>query len=403
MTGRGWWLGGVLMLAGMLLWARVLADGGRPPIDFRLFFLAGEVVASGESPYRGELGESRRYFYPVGFAHAMALLVPMGREAATALWRGATLLCFAALVAGPLVWVAGWLDRSRRAEALFLGAAVAVAFTPALFGYRLGQVDLIQGALLAAMFLAPGPWRPWVAGTAVALAMLIKLSPLLMVPALALAFGWRFVLAWGAVLVVYTAVVAATGWLGEEVFAVTSQVAYHQYRAGYPACSLHALIALVLFPGRFVGEDGFYGGWMTTLVNVLVLGAYAAAGLWLWWRRAPWFAFVAVAVAFSHWASPFLEPHHYTSTLLCLPVLVAVGWARGERLRVAFGLAAAFLGLVYLAIHELSGTGAGPFAVLLLDPLLLAALVAGGSIGDDDPTPHWCRETIIARLAPTRN
>ncbi|MCC5875205.1 MAG: DUF2029 domain-containing protein [Candidatus Sumerlaeia bacterium] len=331
----------------------------RPRIDLRVFLLAGQAVDEGISPYRESEALDVYYVYPQAWAWMMVPLSRMSTEQAEAIWHflsGFFLLVIVA-VCSAWAWRTGREDGLAGGNpgwAVLAGAAlIGVGFSPVQFGWQLGQADLLVTTLLAVgLFLLRGPYLPYWAGLLVGLAVVAKFSPLLLVPALALALGWRFVGVFAGVSLVYIAALAIRGVLGEEIYYLTEQVPFHQFRSVYPANSIHHLLCVHLWGDHFVREDGYYDGWLTTLVTAITLGSYAAAGLWLWWRRAGLLALVTVAVAFSHLASPFLEPHHYTSSILVYTpwfyllvlrrdvvplILLSVGWLIGGLFMMLYG------------------------------------------------------------------
>lgn len=376
-------------LLGLQNLLRVVVIEQREAIDFHVFHAAGAAVAEGLSPYRGDPSLGRRYHYPQAWAYMMVPLAGMERARAEALWKAINGAVVVAMLAGVLAWGA---TRTRRLYpghravprwALVLMFVAGAGYAPLLFGYRLGQLDILLAAMLAVPFVVPERHIPIAAGLAIGLATVVKLSPLLLVPALTLALGWRFLSAAGGVVLVYTLVLVSAGLMGEEIYFFTEQMPFHQYRITYPASSLHALFGVYLFGDYFVRGE-YYGGWMTSLVTALVLGSYAFCGLWVWWRRGSWLCLLAVGVCFSHLASPFLEPHHHTTLLVVAAPLMLLLHGAGDRRGVALVAAAWFVGGVYLNVSE-GFAGWPPFALMAGDVLLLAAVLRNPRIGGESP------------------
>lgn len=385
----GWLFLVLAALLGIQNLTRVVIFEEREPIDFYVFHAAGDAVSRGLSPYRGDPALGRRYHYPQAWAYMMVPLASIERERAAVLWKTLNAAVVVALLAGVLAWGVLWARRLYPSHrplprgVLALMFIAGAGYAPLLFGYRLGQLDILLAAMLAVPFVVPTRHIPLAAGLAIGLATVVKLSPLLLVPALTLALGWRFLSAVAGVVLVYTLLLVSSGLLGEEVYFFTEQMPFHQYRITYPASSLHALFGVYLFPDYFV-RDGYYGGWMTSLVTAIVLAAYAICGLWVWWQRGSWLCLLAVGVCFSHLASHFLEPHHHTTLLVVAAPLLLLMYAGGDRRGIVLVAAAWFVGGVYLNVSE-GFAGWPPFVLMVGDLLLLAAVLRNPRLGGESP------------------
>lgn len=374
----------------------------RPRIDLRVFLLAGQAVDEGISPYRESEELDVYYVYPQAWAWMMVPLSRLPTEQAEAIWHflsGAFLLIIVA-IATAWAWRTGRElddgDRGLVRPALVGAALMGVAFSPVQFGWQLGQADLLVTTLLAGgLFLIRGPWLPYWAGLFVGLAVVAKFSPLLLVPALALALGWRFVATFAGVSLVYIAVLILRGVLGEEIYYLTEQVPFHQFRSAYPANSIHHLLCVHLWGDHFVREDGYYDGWLTSLITAVTLGGYAVAGLWLWWRRAGLLALVSVAVAFSHLASPFLEPHHYTSSILVYTPWFYLLLLRRDWVPLVLLTSGWLVGGLFMMLY--GGFGGWTWFLLLLTdvPLIVVALMRPTMGGT---SPHLLERQRVGRL-----
>lgn len=167
-------------IVGLAALAWVLADAwdpwSQPRIsDVPVYQTYAHAMAGGAIPYRDFAFE-----YPPGAAVPMALarLIPMDYR------RGFSLLMFVALVAtvlGVMACAQALVMRDRR----IVGAGVAVALTPIVLGDLVStRFDLVLTALLA--------WTLWAAITQrfrtmwllLALAVLVKLVPIVLVPVL---------------------------------------------------------------------------------------------------------------------------------------------------------------------------------------------------------------------------
>lgn len=361
----------------------------RPQIDLAIFLAAARAIDTGENPYLtvGEFG--RNYHYPQSWA---VLLIPLSRldtDVAGRVWHAFSTFFFAAII----VICAHWAVRRSRpwpssapplALAVTIAALLGPGFSAIHFGWRVGQIDLFLVFLMAmGLFLPWGRNLPYAAGILVGLAVVLKLSPLLLVPVLGLALGWRFAAAGLGMLLAYALFLLATGMFGREIFLFTDQLGFHRYRAGFYSCSLHYFLGVYLWGDHFIGPDGYYGSWLTRLVSIVMLSGYAVCGLALWWRRAGLLALLTVGVAFSHLASPFLQAHHYTNILLVLVAWAVLTLRARDWLGFGLVLLAWLPGAFILVFYE-AFSGGWPPHILLLGDLALLALAflrphAGGS------------------------
>lgn len=387
------WVGGPLAVWTTL--RGVLLDD-RPPIDLQVFLRAARVVAAGLSPYRGDPELGAYYVYPQAWAWMMRPLAALPDDTAAAIWMVLSGVCLLLAIWWPARWamqapVEGGGVAAPLSPALLLAAlfAAGLAWSPAHYGWRLGQAELPLAALLAGIFALPDRWRPVGAGLLLGLGIILKFSPVLLAPALVLAFGWRFLAAAAGVVVVYTLWLAGMGLLGEEIHLLTDQVKAHQFRAGYPSTAIYHLLFVHWGAEWFLRPDGFYDGPHTTALMAVLLAGYAVTGLWLWWRRASWLALLSVAVAWAHLASPFLEAHHHTLSLVVYTAWMA-RLARAGReggLLLAMGgwlLAALFLGFAELATSRMPG-----HALLLGDVILIVLALRHDGINAPSPWLAW--------------
>lgn len=387
----------------------------RPQIDLAIFLGAARAIDTGENPYLtvGEFG--RNYHYPQSWAY---LLIPLSRldpDVAGRAWHAFSTFFFAGIIA-IAVW---WGVRKARpwppsAPPLILAVTIAALLGPGFsaihFGWRVGQIDLFLVFLMAmGLFLPWGWYLPYAAGIFVGFAVILKLSPIFLVPVLGLALGWRFAAAGLGVVAAYALWLLGMGMFERELFLFSDQLGFHRYRAGFYSCSLHYFFGVYLWGEHFIGPDGHYGSWLTRLISVVMLTGYAACGLALWWRRAGLLPLLTVGVAFSHLASPFLQAHHYTNILLVL-IPWAVLTLRG-RDWAGFGLVllAWLPGAFILVFYEAFSGGWSPHILLFSDIALLALAFlrpnTGGALpwllerdridrilGRERRPPHPCRD-----------
>jgi hypothetical protein len=164
--------------------------------DFRVYYAAGRDWSLGMDPYGDQWTQTvaaRIGEVPIRFAHQKTLrfiypptLLPLYRalsvvpyRTARAVWLG---LNAAALVAAAVVALV--LERGRRLE---VGAALlllGLVSYPLLYHIREGNIDMIVAGLGTGGFLLYGRWRSWPTALLLALAIVTKVTPLLIVAAL---------------------------------------------------------------------------------------------------------------------------------------------------------------------------------------------------------------------------
>lgn len=355
----------------------------QPPIDLFVYVRAGYHVLHGISPFSYP-NSNHDYIYPMSFA--MVVGVPLGllgQDRAWVVWDCVSLLLLAATVTMGVQWAARVLraeghDDREWSTRRWLVAAWLVGFTwwAAHYSWGLGQAELLVASLLAGMFALPERWRPYGAGVLLGAGVLVKVSPIVMAPALFLVFGWRFVGGMATMLVPYLVLLAATGLWREDLYLFTRQLPVWKYNANFCDLSVYKLVCVLMFPSVFVREDGYYGGTMTTIIQVAVLATYAATGLWLWWRRAGWLAYVLIGIAFAHLSSPWLQPHHYAVVLVVVGPLAALGAVRGDRVVLGFVAALFALNIIMTESYDSGWFGEMQYLLLLVDLLLIGLALA---------------------------
>ncbi len=183
-------------------------------MDLAAYYTAGKAMNAGLDPYRNQVvGEGgtalwdgvalyrhSRFLYPPLVGHIFRPLALLPFPTAKAVWAALEL---AALLAALSLF-------ARAAHQKLLPALLfALASHPLLLHLERGQIDLVTLALLGgALWLLvsrPTRWRQWSAGACVALATLLKLPCLLVVPFLALRRRWHAVAGWAATVLVLVA------------------------------------------------------------------------------------------------------------------------------------------------------------------------------------------------------
>jgi hypothetical protein len=161
-----------------------------PQYDFFQYWAAGHNWRAGFDPYDpltstpGAIAIPRSetrsgFIYPPAILPLLGQLSRLDYDQARALWLS---LCLAALLCPLALGVV--LARGRRWETAALGALLFAASDPVLFHLRQGQVDMIVAGLAVTAFLLWGRLRSWPSAVLFALAIAIKLTPLVILLAL---------------------------------------------------------------------------------------------------------------------------------------------------------------------------------------------------------------------------
>lgn len=362
----------------------------RTPIDFFVFYEAGERVGRGGGAYDNELDPRRAYVYPQALAHFLSVThVPLGREEAELLWKTLLLASLAISLGVAGTWAVreygSPVPPADGARLVLMAVCVGLGFSPVVFGWRLGQADLIIAALLSPLLLVRTPRGAWAAGLLVGAGGVLKLSPLFLLPGLVLCLGWRVAAGACVSMLAYAAWLWSQGLLGHELLLYTDRIPYFKYRGSYPASSLQGMATALFAPERFDSESGYYDGPVTTLVTAVLCAGYAAAGLWAWRGRFGTFAMLAMAMVFSRLVSPFLEPHHHTPSVILLMALGALGLLRRDAELGAWAFAAWYAGVLFVPVAEIAG-GRWPALLLIAsDCLLLAMAFRFRDLGGEAP------------------
>jgi hypothetical protein len=167
--------------------------------DFLVYWLAGDLLISGESPYNQVLWSQRAveiewlfdqtFLYPIPTAMFFTLWARIPYRFSYLLWM---FFCMVLIIASLLLVISRWKDQSKAVRYLLPAIAGLVIFRPVLVSIRNGQIGgLLLFILVAAMVL----WqdRKWLYGGVVFSFLLFK--PNIAVPLYAL-FGLYFILTW---------------------------------------------------------------------------------------------------------------------------------------------------------------------------------------------------------------
>jgi len=181
-----------------------LASGiGVPQHDFYQYYAGGHNWELGVDPYlnhpddprvldqpRHDRSEISGYIYPPSLLPLFGALAGYDYDVARTLWLVLNVCVFSAMA---LVAVA--VSRGRRLEVLT--AAVLLTMVSFAFFYHVheGQIDMIVAGLSIGAFLLYPRWKGWPSAALFALAVALKVSPILIVAVVVVYFrDWRFLL-----------------------------------------------------------------------------------------------------------------------------------------------------------------------------------------------------------------
>lgn len=336
------WLVGVVVLGAFLL--RQAADPlGQYGFDFRAWYEAAVDVGAGRSPYDAELfagpvaAEFWAYKYPPVLAQALVPLTALSLGEAAALWFCAQA---AALLGG--TWLAARAGGASRSPETLLWCGVATTFfLPSFDTLWKGNVSGVL-AFLVAVALVGGA----AGGLGVALAALLKTTPVVMVPA-ALTGGRRSLLGLTllAPLVGLSILLAPGAWF-DFVRILPNLVSGPAHSATNLSPDSLVSFALPSFP--LAAE---IARWLAVGLGVV------AVLVSMFVSRSPegWPAAVALGVA-ALLLVPSATWYHYLAIVLPLAAFAWPRAGRGSRFGLATGAAAVSFGLAALPL-ALAGAG----------------------------------------------
>ena len=174
-----------------------------PNYDFFQYYAGGHNWDLGLDPYTNHPGvagaivyprfdtpQISGYIYPPTFLPVYGALSHYSYNDARRAWLAITLSAFALLVA-----VAVWVTPGRRLEVLGVTLLLTMASYPFIYHVHNGQADLVSAALAVSGFLLYPRWRGWPAAALLALAVVTKVTPVLLLAVMVIYFrDWRLAL-----------------------------------------------------------------------------------------------------------------------------------------------------------------------------------------------------------------
>lgn len=164
--------------------------------DFYQYYAAGHNWSFGLDPYTNHPDDPRvlphprhedksvsGWIYPPASLPVFATLAELPYDSARHLWFAITLGFLAASIA-----IAVLVTPLRRLEVLTACVLLSVSSYPLLYHFHQGQIDLVVGSLAVSAFLLYPRWRGWPSAALLAVAILLKLTPALLLVVMVLYF-----------------------------------------------------------------------------------------------------------------------------------------------------------------------------------------------------------------------
>jgi hypothetical protein len=374
------------------VYAGELSARGEPNVYDAAHYPALDAEAAPETSMEGMVVEDP-FQYPPQFLLLPRLAVALTGDYGTirAVWFAFQATLFAAVAFALAAWIGG--ATGRRLAWLFPAALSAF---PALHALQYGQFHLAAVALAVAALLAFERRRPALGGTLLAVAVLAKIFPGVLLVPLVVRRRWRD-LAWtgGAAVAITLVALAVVGtapfaaFLDYQVPRLGSSLAFG-FDLAWP--EIHALLVadnqgvrgVVLKLGAMgvpgMGESAARAvslAFGLVVIGLAALFGHRARRIGRWGRAAGWLALLGLASLASGGAWGDYVP--LVATWL-LPLLAARGgWSRAE---------AGLLGVCWLFQYTLLGTSPlgdwGPAAVMIPLSLVASLLLFGlffGTLG----------------------
>ncbi len=239
--------------------------------DFHVYYAAGHNWSLGLDPYGRQPAASARpdggrpvrfvdqstirFIYPPTLLPVYRLIARLPYDAARIAWRD---LNFAVLAAAGVVALV--FERGRRLE---VGAGLlllGVLSSPLLYHVRQGNINMIVAGLATCGFLLYGRYRSWPAAALLALAVVAKLTPLLVVAAMTAYYrDWRFLAKTVVIVALLTGLSLLSvplrfyGQAARVLFVRSDSMTYWENQ------SAMRLLARVSWAPRYVGAAAFVG------------------------------------------------------------------------------------------------------------------------------------------------
>lgn len=347
-------------LAAVTLYIFVLDPAARPLIDFDVYLQAAQRLLSGDDIYSQPYTTTDRagrsvelfYLYPPFLASALSIVTFLGRDALKLVWCALSYTAvWVAVLCLSRVLAASWLKSLSSLQRVCVVAFFTFCFEPLYVGIGDGQVTALVLSLICLCAVGLLTGSDWLVGGALALAIQIKLSPILLLLAPVMFGRWRAV-GWCAAvsvaLLLFTLTLGGGAQPFADFFRSVLATADEQKLADF-AHNLR-LSRAVLGPLGLDDSSAARFALKAAFLAATVLGTAAI-------RRQPGLAslralgFLVIVMIVS---APILWFHHFAWCLVPLAILAmrpaAAGDARMRSLTIVLGLYF-LLSQSYLLIH----------------------------------------------------
>ncbi len=321
------------------VWTQVIFTA-RLASDYEIYLEAGRRALENANPY-GDFTVGLSFAYPPPALLLFGPLALIPTEIATALWQTSTVAATVAAVF--LIWRASGGGRPLRFA--ILAAGLLFLWNPWLETATIGQVNalVMLGWALFVTGLKEDRWR-WAGDAGLALAVILKITPILLLAIPLLTWDWRRLLRVGGILALLT--VASLAAFGTTPWPAFLGIIPELF-AGYPGLDNQAIPPTVNYLVFGVAEYGtalsIPAIWSGRAFSALALGGW----LILTWRRRKRDDATSLAVlgiACVGVASSLIWYHHLV--FLALPVFFFL--LRGRLAARAVATVAVAFGLIQL-------------------------------------------------------
>jgi len=380
-----------------------------PNYDFFQYYAGGHNWNMGLDPYlnhpdvpgaivhpRFDTHQISGFIYPPTLLPVYGALAHSSYDDARRVWLAITLSAFALLVA-----VAVWVTPGRRLAVLGVTLLLTVASYPFIYHVHNGQADLVSAALAVSGFLLYPRWRGWPTAALLALAVLTKVTPVLLLAVMVIYFrDWRLALkalACGLVLLAVSLAWVHVGLYREYLFTTLPSIAvsdpsrFNQTVLRFWWKDPHVLKVISAL------------GYLALLFLVYVVsrnrGRRPLPAEAVEERRTERYAVLLLAVLFMLFFSPLSWQMAYVWTIVPLALLLTARPPQGHPAAVpALGIAAALLccrvfDVRVLDLLNVLGAAVAMLALMrwylpLEQPAVVAAPASAGALDAGVEAPH---------------
>lgn len=311
---------------------------GQYGIDVAVYQTAVRDLAAGISPYPPIMlsapiaAQDMLYKYPLPFAQLIWPLGDMSAHAANTVWG-----LIQAALAFAAVWLAASFGGARpgRERLLWTGVAVAL-YMPFWDSIWKGNVSVVQ-AFQAALMLGPAA----LSGVGVASAILLKTSPLAVLPAALLSGGtrWRWVVATLLIVLTASILLAPAAWLDFLGSQVNLLIGRYTYASNLAPASMAGMVLPELPLVAAAIRIATVGVGIACVVAAIVFARRERG-----WPTAVVLGFVAALII------PGAAWYHYLAVLLPLAAFAWPSATRGQRIWLGLGFAVVTVGLASIPV-----------------------------------------------------